>query len=222
MLAQIYEVLSPEEAAALIAAGVDHVGVLVGPGVFPREIAVGRAREVFAAVAAPARRVALSLAADVGEIARVVEEVRPDIIHVGAAAELVSAAQVQGLKARFPGVQVMRSIPVLGPESVAAAADYRGVADWLLLDSHVAGDRQIGALGRVHDWAVSRRIVAEVGIPAILAGGLGPENVAAAIAAVGPAGVDSKTLTDADDGRSKDLDKVRRFVAAAKAAAVTS
>ena len=38
----------------------------------------------------------------------------------------------------------------------------------------------------------------------------------AAIAAVRPAGVDSKTKTDRADGNGKDLDKVRRFVTAAK------
>jgi phosphoribosylanthranilate isomerase len=53
-------------------------------------------------------------------------------------------------------------------------------------------------------------------VPAILAGGLDADNVAPAIAAVRPAGVDSKTKTDRDDGSGKDLDKVRRFVAAAK------
>lgn len=53
-------------------------------------------------------------------------------------------------------------------------------------------------------------------VPAILAGGLGPGNVAAAIRLVGPAGVDSKSLTDRADGAAKDLDKVRAFLAAAK------
>jgi len=42
------------------------------------------------------------------------------------------------------------------------------------------------------------------------------DNVVAAIAAVRPAGVDSKTKTDRADGNGKDLDKVRRFVTAAK------
>jgi phosphoribosylanthranilate isomerase len=57
-------------------------------------------------------------------------------------------------------------------------------------------------------------------VPVILAGGLGPDNVAAAIRAVRPAGVDSKTRTDRDDGsHAKDLDRVRRFRAAALVAA---
>ena len=69
---------------------------------------------------------------------------------------------------------------------------------------------------RTHDWSISRRIVDEVGVPVILAGGLDADNVAAAIAAVRPAGVDSKTKTDRADGNGKDLDKVCRFVTAAK------
>ena len=40
MLVQIYEVTSPEEASALAELGVDHIGVLVGDGEFPREQSV--------------------------------------------------------------------------------------------------------------------------------------------------------------------------------------
>ena len=39
MLVQIYEVQTPEEAVALARLGVDHIGVLVGDGLFPRELA---------------------------------------------------------------------------------------------------------------------------------------------------------------------------------------
>ena len=63
-----------------------------------------------------------------------------------------------------------------------------------------------------------RCIVESVRIPVILAGGLSPHNVAAAIRAVQPTGVDSKTRTDRADGAGKDLDAVAAFVAAARAA----
>jgi phosphoribosylanthranilate isomerase len=123
---------------------------------------------------------------------------------------------MQALKTAFPDVLIMRAIPVLGEESVELARAYRNVVDLVLLDSHDPGDRQIGARGCTHDWRISRRIVDEVGIPAILAGGLEADNVGAAIVAVRPAGVDSKTKTDLADGSGKDLEKVRRFVDAAK------
>lgn len=216
MLVQIYEVQTPEEAAALARLGVDHIGVLAGNGAFPRELPADRVRATFAATPPGTRRVALSLSADAGEIARVIEETLPDIIHIGAALELFSVERTRELKAAFPRVQIMRSISIIGAASIGWAKAYEGTADFLLLDSHDPGDRQIGGLGRTHDWRISRRIVEGVSVPAILAGGLDADIVGAAIAAVGPAGVDSKTRTDRAEGSGKDLEKVRRFVAAAK------
>ena len=214
MLVQIYEVQTPAEAVALATLGVDHIGVLVGDGAFPRELPVDRANAIFAALPPAAKPVALSLSADPAEVARVIERTRPDIIHIGAAVELFSVDDTRALKTAFPDVLMMRAIPVVDQASIECARAYREAADILLLDSHDPGDRQIG--GRVHDWRISRRIADEVGLPVILAGGLDTDNVAAAIAAVRPAGVDSKTKTDREDGTGKDLDKVRRFVAAAK------
>jgi len=211
---QIFEVQTPEEAAALAGLGVDHIGVLVGDGAFPRELSIARTSAIFAAVPAGKKRVALSLSANLEEVIRVVAETRPDIVQVQAEIDF-SVAMTRVLKMRYPQIPIMRAIPVIDETSIAIAASYKGVADFLLLDSYDPGTRQFGALGRVHDWSLSRRIVDEVGIPVILAGGLGPENVAAAIAAVRPAGVDSKTKTDRPDGGSKDLAKVEAFVAAA-------
>jgi phosphoribosylanthranilate isomerase len=216
MLVQIFEVQTPEEAAALVRLGVDHIGVLVGDGAFPRELSTTRTDAIFAAVPAGHKRVALSLSPNLEEVARMVEETKPDIVQVQAEIEDFSVSMTQALKRRFPQTPIMRAIPVIDETSIETAASYRGVADFLLLDSWDAGTRQFGALGRVHDWSLSRRIVDEVGIPVILAGGLGPENVAAAIAAIRPTGVDSKTKTDRPDGGGKDLGRVEAFVAAAK------
>src|SRR5262249_30205250 len=113
MIVQIYEVRSAEEAAAVAACGVDHVGVLVGFGAFPREIASTAARRIFAACPVGAMRVALSLAAEAAEIDQIVSETEPDIIHIGAAPELFPPAAVAAVKARHPHMRVMRSIPVV-------------------------------------------------------------------------------------------------------------
>ncbi len=129
---------------------------------------------------------ALSLSCDLAVLERIIREIRPDILHMGAALELLSPADTRFLKQRFPAIEIMRSIPVTGDESIPWAKSYDGIADWLLLDSHKAGDTQIGALGITHDWSISARIVSSVTIPVILAGGLGPDNVAAAIRAVRP------------------------------------
>jgi phosphoribosylanthranilate isomerase len=216
MLVQIFEVQTPEEASALVRLGVDHIGVLVGDGSFPRELSITRTKSIFAAVPAGHQRVALSLSANLEQVARVIGETKPDIVQVQAEVDDFPVAMTRALKARFPQTPIIRAIPVIDETSIETAASYRGVADFLLLDSYDLEKRQFGALGRVHDWSLSRRIVDEVGIPVILAGGLGPENVAAAIAAVRPVAVDSKTRTDRRDGDGKDLEKVQAFVAAAK------
>jgi phosphoribosylanthranilate isomerase len=216
MLVQIYEVQTAEEARALARLGVDHIGVLVGDGAFPRELSIAQANAIFAAVPAGRKRVALSLSADPEEVARVARETRPDIIQLQAGLEEFSVAKVRALRRRFPEISILRAIPVIDEASIEVARAYQGVADFLLLDSYDAGTGQFGALGRAHDWSLSRRIVDTVDIPVILAGGLGPENVAAAIIAVRPAGVDSKTKTDRADGTGKDLRKVREFVSAAR------
>jgi phosphoribosylanthranilate isomerase len=216
MLVQIYEVQTPEEARVLASLGVDHIGMLVGDGAFPRELSTGQANAIFAAVPAGKKRVALSLSADPEEVARVARETRPDIIQLQAAIADFSVEMTRAFRSRFPEIPIMRAIPVIDEASIEIARSYQGVADFLLLDSYDPATRQFGALGRAHDWNISRRIVHDVGIPVILAGGLGPENVAAAIAAVHPAGVDSKTRTDRADGTAKDLAKVRDFVTAAR------
>jgi phosphoribosylanthranilate isomerase len=68
-----------------------------------------------------------------------------------------------------------------------------------------------------HSWELDRRIIESARIRAIIAGGLGPENVQDAIRVGRPAGVDSKTKTDKDDGtHTKDLQKVSAFLKAAR------
>jgi phosphoribosylanthranilate isomerase len=217
MLVQIYEISSPEEATALGGLGVDHIGVLVGEGEFPRERTIDQARLIFSAIPASSKGVALLLSADVRFIEHVISELKPTILHLGTSTDLLTPSTVRELKKQCRSLTVMRSIPVVGEESIAIAKSYDGVADMLLLDSHRAGDRQIGALGITHSWEIDRKIVESVRIPAIIAGGLGPDNVIDAIRAVQPAGVDSKTKTDRNDGsHTKDLQKIRRFVTQAK------
>jgi phosphoribosylanthranilate isomerase len=218
MLTQVYEITNPQEAAAICQIGVDHVGVLVGDGSFPREQSISAAVEIAAGIRPPSKLSALFLASDLSFVRRGVRELAAPLVHLGAAPELVTPEQTLELKRALPGVLVMRSVPVAGPESIAVAAAYEGIADFILLDSYRKDDKQIGALGVTHDWSISRQIVERLRTPVILAGGLGPDNVAEAIRVVNPAGVDSKTRTDLGETHTKDLDKVRLFHAAARAA----
>jgi phosphoribosylanthranilate isomerase len=217
VIVQIYEVTSPEEASTLARIGVDHIGVLVGEGEFPREQSIAAAKRIFAAVPPSSKGSALSLSADVGAVERIVAALSPAILHLGASTELLTPEHLAALKKKFKELCIMRSIPVVSEESISIAKSYDRIADLLLLDSHRPADRQIGALGVTHSWELDRKIVESVRTPVIIAGGLGPDNVVAAIEAVSPAGVDSKTKTDKDDeSHTKDFKKVKQFVSLAK------
>jgi phosphoribosylanthranilate isomerase len=50
MLTQVYEMSTIEEAVAISAIGVDHVGVLVGDNHFPRELPIKAASDIGAAI----------------------------------------------------------------------------------------------------------------------------------------------------------------------------
>jgi len=110
MIVQIYEVTTPAEARALGAMGVDHIGVLIGEGSFPREQTIEKARELFAAIPAGSKASVLSLSHDVDLIVRLAAALLPDILHLGAAPQHLSPAQLRTLKGEFPQVLLMRSI----------------------------------------------------------------------------------------------------------------
>ena len=85
-------------------------------------------------------------------------------------------------------------------------------------------DGFVGITGQTCHWETARELVACSETPVILAGGLGPDNVAEAVRRVRPAGVDSCTRTNRvdEDGRplrfQKDMVRVRRFVEEARSA----
>jgi hypothetical protein len=100
LLTQIYEVSTPGEARSISVIGVDHVGILVGNGEFPRELSVERAAEVAAEVLPPSRVSALFLTADLSAILKGAGELHPSIVHLGAAPELLSPGDVAVLKSK--------------------------------------------------------------------------------------------------------------------------
>src|SRR4051794_39708662 len=83
MLTQIYEVSTPEEAQAISAIGVAHIGILVGRGEFPRELPLEEAAEVAAAVLPPAKVSTLFLTADLSLIEDWAARLGPSIVHQG-------------------------------------------------------------------------------------------------------------------------------------------
>lgn len=122
------------------------------------------------------------------------------------------------LHAALPGVRLVQVIHVTGEASYDEAMEaVRDGADTLLLDSGnpSLAVKELGGTGRVHDWSVSRRIAADAGVPVFLAGGLREENVADAIEAVRPSGLD--ICSGVRTGGALDAAKLRAYVARVRA-----
>lgn len=96
------------------------------------------------------------------------------------------------LREALPGVSLVQVVHVTGPEAVDEAVAIAPEVDAILLDSgnQSLPIKELGGTGRTHDWRLSRAIRQSVDVPLFLAGGLKPENVAAAIREVRPFGVD--------------------------------
>ncbi|HJL17291.1 MAG TPA: phosphoribosylanthranilate isomerase [Sandaracinaceae bacterium LLY-WYZ-13_1] len=119
------------------------------------------------------------------------------------------------LRAALPEVWLAAVVHVADDTAVerARAAAQVG-ADAVLLDSGRPASQELGGTGRVHDWAVSRRVVKTVSVPVILAGGLRSDNAREAWTRVEPAGLDVCTGLRPGSTRALDASHLERFLAA--------
>lgn len=127
----------------------------------------------------------------------------------------VPHAELRALRTRCPGVRLVQVIHVTGAASVDEGEAVAPLVDAILLDSGnpLLAVKELGGTGRTHDWLLSRRIRDAVfPLPLWLAGGLRAHNVAEAIAAVQPHGLDLCTGVRSE-GRL-DAAKLRAFMAA--------
>jgi len=219
MIIQIYAFIDPGTAVRAALLGVDQIGFVAGEyGQVYGELSFERAREIVTALPEGTVSVALTMSDDVSEILRMAKSVLPNIIHISSDMDLVGMDKMATLRSRLPAeIQLMKAIAVKDANSVASAIEFAHLSDWLLLDSSRAGFPGVGATGLTHDWGISRKIVASVSIPVILAGGLSDRNIAQAIEAVRPTGVDSNTSTNREGSRvEKDLVKIAAFVRAVR------
>ena len=128
----------------------------------------------------------------------------------------LASGSYRDLREALPGIGLVQVVHVRGPESVDEAVTVAPQVDAILLDSGnpALAVKELGGTGRRHDWAISRQIREAVSVPIYLAGGLRAENVAEAIEAVGPFGLDLCTGVRTD-GRL-DAAKLGSFVEAAR------
>ena len=208
MRVKICGITTLDDALAAVEAGADMLGFNFYPA-SPRYIEPSVGAEMVAALrarGASTTMVGVFVNMLPGRVAAIMDECGLDL------------AQLSGDEP--PGDLVMlgeRAFKGIRPKDVAEAmtlaARYivRSAPPVLLVDAST-GVGQFGGTGQVGDWDAAAAVAAAH--PILLAGGLRPENVAAAIAAVQPWGVDVASGVESSPGR-KDAAKMRAFVRAA-------
>jgi phosphoribosylanthranilate isomerase len=214
VIIQIYGITVPEDAELVCSLGADQVGLVLDEGMSAWDsVDEPTMHAIIRTISPSVRIVALSLSTDPERIRRTVDTTRPAILHLARAADAMTSEDIAQIRQAIAPVQVMTTIPIRDRSAVTTARRLEAVSDFLLLDTVHPSSGIVGATGISHDWTISARVRRAVSVPVVLAGGLGPDNVGDAIAAVEPWGVDSETLTSRDDDRRrKDPDRVRHFV----------
>ena len=195
-------------------AGADAVGFVFAPS--PRRVTPEQVAAITPHLPALIEKIGVFVDADFDTIAAAVEfaGLTGVQLHTGGADGLTAQ-----LRKRFgPGLRILRVIHFgeAAAQQLEEAHSDTSI-DGVLVDSRTA--TAVGGTGITFDWQVARTTIfaGESALKLIAAGGLNPANVAEAIATLRPWGVDVVSGVESSPGY-KDVDKVRAFVANARAA----
>jgi phosphoribosylanthranilate isomerase len=234
MLAQIYEIQTPEEAGKCIDLGVDRIGSVL---LSASDWKTPSIREVIRlSEGTGVTNSLIPLFGDWDTLCRAMDYYRPHFVHF---CETLTDADGHDIdrspfillqekfKNAFPDIGIVRSVPV---PAVGLASDFpclklvrslEGTTDFFLIDTWLGKEPVegfVGITGIVADLERAKAVVLQSNIPVLLAGGLSPENVYDTVCDVLPAGADSCTHTNQVDASGKpirfrkDFMKVEKFV----------
>jgi phosphoribosylanthranilate isomerase len=194
---KICGVTRPEDGVAAAGLGADAIG-LVFHRPSPRFVTVDGARRIIAALPPFVSVVGLFMNAEPAAIRDVLSEVPLSLLQFHGAEEPEACAAF--------GLPYIKAVPMGAGADVRDYEQRFASASGLLLDSH--GGQHMGGSGHGFDWT---RIPTERHKPLILAGGLHPGNVAAAIRQVRPYAVDVSSGVESAKG-IKDAELMRAFL----------
>jgi phosphoribosylanthranilate isomerase len=203
---KICGVTTVEQALACAAAGADALGVNFVP-TSPRRVDNARARAIVEAIGGKALVVGVVAGLDVPRMRALREETRVGCLQLHGDE---SPADVEAL---LP--HAYKAVRVASPVDVARAEAMPG--EFVMADAKAGS--ALGGTGRTFDWSLVVRLAERRRL--VLAGGLTPENVAAAVEQVRPWCVDVASGVESAPG-IKDMERVHAFVRAVRNATLAN
>lgn len=203
---KICGIVRGDEARAIVDAGADAIGINFWPG-SKRFVALADAAPWLRELVGIVPRVGVTVNASDDELRALHESGAVDWmqLHGDEKPDRVRSLAQEGLP-------VFKAMGVRDAAMLETAAPFDSAT--LLLDAYAPG--AYGGSGATMDWALGAEAVRRwPGRQIVLAGGLTPENVAAAVRQVRPAAVDVASGVESSPGR-KDLAKVRAFIEAVR------
>jgi phosphoribosylanthranilate isomerase len=209
MRVKICGITNLDDAAEAVRLGAWAIG-LIHFAESPRAVDSAEAARITAAFRRKCEVVGVFVNPELDEVARAVEDAGLTMVQLNGEEGPSFCAEV----ARKAGVKVIKAVHVSSAADIHAAETFR--TDFHLFDKR--GKGLWGGSGESFDWNLLGAHRSDV--PAIVAGGLRPENVAEAIAVTRPYAVDVASGVEAAPGR-KDHAALTAFFEAAQAASVS-
>jgi len=211
VLVKICGLKTPEALDVALESGADLVGFVFFPP-SPRNLGLEAARLLGQRVKGRVGKVALTVDADDALLHGIVEALKPDMLQLHGSE---TPERLLAIRGRF-GLPVMKALPIETRADLPAIQRYAKSADKLLFDARAPQDAtRPGGLGKPFDWTLLKNVETE--IPFMLSGGLDAGNVAEALRITRAPAVDVSSGVERAPGE-KDLDKIRAFIRAARAA----
>jgi phosphoribosylanthranilate isomerase len=203
---KICGITTVEAMDAALEGGADYVGLVFFPP-SPRNLDWTRAASLATRARGTSQIVALVVDANDDFLGSIIEHVSPDVIQLHGNEKPLRAREILTTYRR----RVWKALPVATADDAERALEYMPDADILFDAKAPKGSVLPGGNGHAFDWRLLDGVKGR--FPYMLSGGLNPDNVADAIAATSPWGVDVSSGVETAPG-VKDPALIRRFLAA--------
>jgi phosphoribosylanthranilate isomerase len=202
MRVKICGITKPDQGQAIAQLGATALGFICVQA-SPRYVTPGQIRAIVEPLLIEVDRIGVFADATIADITQIVAEASLSAVQLHGSE---SPEFCEMLRESLPKVEILKALRVRTPTCLNHATTYSSCVDTLLLDAY--HPQLLGGTGKTLDWLMLRQF--RPNCPWLLAGGLTPDNILAALSQLQPSGIDLSSGVERSPG-DKDLDKVAQL-----------